>query len=65
MLNQQECLAAGIDFEEGVARFVGNADIYEKFLRDFLGDQTFASRTAPCGQATYRPRSRPRTRSRA
>jgi len=42
-MNQEECLSAGINYNEGVARFVGNAGIYEKFLREFLSDTTFAS----------------------
>ena len=40
-MNQQECLEAGIDYDEGVARFVGNAQMYERFLKEFLSDPTF------------------------
>jgi HPt (histidine-containing phosphotransfer) domain-containing protein len=42
-MDQQECLRAGIDYNDGVARFVGNAGIYEKFLKEFLSDQSFAA----------------------
>ena len=41
-MNQQDCLQAGIDYEDGVARFVGNAAIYEKFLKSFPADKTFS-----------------------
>lgn len=32
---------AGIDYAQGLDRFAGNAAIYEKFLRQFVGDPTF------------------------
>ena len=41
-MNQQECQQAGINYAEGVARFVGNASLYEHFLAEFLKDGTFA-----------------------
>lgn len=31
----------GIDYEEGVKRFAGNAEMYEKFLQKFLDDPSF------------------------
>lgn len=34
-------LTIGIDYNEGVRRFSGNAAIYEKFLFKFLDDMTF------------------------
>ena len=42
-MDRETCKNAGIDYEEGVSRFVGNADIYEKFLRDFVNDPTFSA----------------------
>ena len=42
-MDQNECMKAGINYEEGVARFVGNSEMYEKFLRDFLTEPTFQS----------------------
>jgi len=45
-MNQQECMEVGINYEEGVSRFVGNAQLYEKFLREFLRDTTFAELSA-------------------
>lgn len=41
-MDQKKCLDAGINYEEGVARFVGNAEIYNKFLNDFISDKTFS-----------------------
>jgi len=41
-MEQKDYLEAGIDYNEGVARFVGNAAMYEKFLRTFPTDRTFA-----------------------
>jgi len=41
-MNRQACLDAGINYDEGVARFVGNAEMYEHFLNEFLSDPTFA-----------------------
>jgi histidine phosphotransfer protein HptB len=34
---------SGIDYEEGVSRFVGHAELYEKFLKKFLADPEFAA----------------------
>ena len=33
---------AGVDTDGSIARFVGNTAMYEKFLRKFPGDDTFA-----------------------
>jgi HPt (histidine-containing phosphotransfer) domain-containing protein len=41
-MNRQDCINAGINYDDGVARFVGNAGMYEKFLRSFLQDDSFA-----------------------
>ena len=41
-MDRQACRDAGINYEEGVARFVGNAEMYERFLGEFVNDGTFA-----------------------
>ena len=41
-IDRQACRDAGINYEEGVARFVGNAEMYERFLGEFVNDGTFA-----------------------
>lgn len=41
-MDKEVCAAAGIDYDEGVARFVGHAEIYEKFLGKFLADPDYA-----------------------
>lgn len=41
-MNLQECWNAGINYEAGLARFVGNTEIYARFLKEFLSDSTFA-----------------------
>lgn len=33
--------AVGIDYDEGVGRFSGRADLYEKFLKKFEEDENF------------------------
>ncbi len=42
-MNRQECIDAGINYDEGVARFVGNAEMFERFLREFPADTTYAA----------------------
>lgn len=47
---REDCIKAGINYDTGVNRFCGNAEMFEKFLRKFLEDQTFAGlRTAISG----------------
>ena len=40
-MNKEVLLQNGIDYLEGVARFAGQAEIYEKFLKKFPEDPTF------------------------
>lgn len=40
-MDQKTCLEAGIDYNEGVARCVGNAQLFEKFLFSFPADPSF------------------------
>lgn len=41
MMNRDLLLAAGIDYEDGLYRFMNNPQLYEKFIRHFLEDPTF------------------------
>ncbi len=36
-----KCAQVGINYDEGLARFIGEKDIYEKFLLSFPDDKTF------------------------
>ncbi len=40
-MNKEVLLQNGIDYIEGVARFAGQAEIYERFLKKFPEDPTF------------------------
>ena len=40
-MDKEEYVKAGIDYEQGVNRFMGNKDLYEKYAFKFLDDQTF------------------------
>jgi HPt (histidine-containing phosphotransfer) domain-containing protein len=40
-MDRESCIAAGIDYDSGLARFAGKADLYEKFLKKFPADTTF------------------------
>jgi len=37
-MDKEACLRCGIDYEEGVSRFMGHAELYEKFLGKFPSD---------------------------
>lgn len=41
-MNREKCIQAGIDYDQGVNRFMGNTGLYEKFALKFLDDPTFA-----------------------
>jgi len=53
-MDRQACLKVGINYDEGVARFVGNAEMYERFLGEFLKDGTFAELEAAMEQSNVR-----------
>ncbi len=38
---EQQLLSAGVNIQEGVARFAGNDALYQKFLFKFLEDPSF------------------------
>lgn len=41
--------ASGIDYEDGLERFSGNAELYEKYLKKLLANNTYAEmREAAC-----------------
>ena len=41
-MDQDKYQAAGIDFARGLERFMGNTELYKKFLTKFLYDGSFA-----------------------
>lgn len=41
-MDKEKCVNAGIDYEQGVNRFMGNTALYEKYALKFLDDTTFA-----------------------
>ena len=42
-MDREKCINAGIDYDQGVNRFMGNKELYEKYALKFLDDQTFAA----------------------
>ena len=42
MPTQQEYLKNGIDYADGLARFLNDEGLYHKFLHQFLNDPTYA-----------------------
>lgn len=40
-MNKDQLMKIGVDYDEGVNRFSGNAEIYEKFLLQFKQDASF------------------------
>ena len=40
-MDKKDFEEAGINYNEGVERFVGSAQMYEMFLKKFLDDETF------------------------
>ena len=40
-MNRYSLLKAGINASEGIHRFNGNAELYEKFLKQFAQDESF------------------------
>jgi hypothetical protein len=40
-MNKEECIKLGIDYDQGVGRFMGNTALYEKYALKFLDDKTF------------------------
>lgn len=42
-MNQETCEKAGIAYADGVARFVGHAELYEKYLKTFPQDPNYAA----------------------
>lgn len=40
-MDQEACKNHGIEYEDGLARFVGNVALYEKFLKQFPDDPCY------------------------
>jgi HPt (histidine-containing phosphotransfer) domain-containing protein len=41
-MDKEKSIQAGIDYDQGVNRFMGNVALYEKYALKFLDDTTFA-----------------------
>lgn len=52
-MNKQILIDAGIDYDSGVRRFMGDAGLYEEILAEFLQDNCFDELTAAYEQKDY------------
>ena len=50
MMDRELLRETGIDYEDGLARFMNNTQLYEKFLLRFLDDTTFPDLLAALDQ---------------
>lgn len=41
-MNRDYLISLGIDYDDGLKRFVGNKDLYEKFLLSFKDDTSYS-----------------------
>lgn len=41
-MDKEKCIQAGIDYDSGLARFMGHSDLYEKYLGKFLEDDSYS-----------------------
>ncbi|MCI2047251.1 MAG: Hpt domain-containing protein [Faecalibacterium sp.] len=49
-MNRDVWISAGVNYEEGIRRFLGNSALYEKFVLRFPGDPTYAALDAAMAQ---------------
>lgn len=52
-MNTKILCEAGVNYEEGLRRFVGKAPLYEKYLGRFPQDPTFSELTAAMQEENY------------
>jgi HPt (histidine-containing phosphotransfer) domain-containing protein len=52
-MNKEKLLDAGIDYDDGVERLMGNAEMYESFLQMFLKDDSFAALEKAMAEKDY------------
>ncbi len=53
-MDKDRLIAQGIDYEEGLNRFCGNAELYETFLKKFPKDETFRQLKDAMQQEDYK-----------
>ncbi len=53
-MNSEILKDSGIDFDKGVARFLGDRQLYESILITFLNDDTFAKGKAALEKGSYK-----------
>lgn len=52
-MNKQKMIDAGIDYDGGTARLMGNTEMYEKFLQMFISDDSFQQLDAAMEAKNY------------
>lgn len=52
-MNKQKLIIAGINYDEGLARFMDNVAMYEKYLKLFVKDDNFANAKAALVKKDY------------
>lgn len=52
-MDKEKLAAGGIDYDGGVARMMGNTELYEKFLKMFLQDNSFAALEKAMDEENY------------
>lgn len=52
-MNKQILQAAGINYDEGVSRFAGKTELYEKYLKKFVDDASFPQLQDAMEQENY------------
>lgn len=52
-MDKQKMIDAGIDYDGGVQRLMGNEEMYEKFLKMFLSDDSFTSLQKAMDEKNY------------
>ena len=51
-MDREKCINAGIDYDQGVNRFMGNKELYEKYALKFL-DELHAFKTNALGRKSH------------
>ena len=52
-MDRQKLIDAGIDYDSGVERLMGNTEMYERFLQMFLDDDSFKNLDAAMQSQNY------------
>lgn len=52
-MDKEKLVKAGIDYDDGVTRLMGNAQIYEQFLEMFVNDESFSELQKAMAEKDY------------